>query len=429
MEIKIIRNPIIRAFISTAIGSGLSKFLLVVLTFVCARNLSKEDFGTFSFFRNTLQVIFSICALSYCNLCTKFSAESENDPRAKNKLYLLVLFSVCVCVLFGLIILLSPDVFLSNFIENPFLFKYFRYGAFLLGFLMIQPLIDAYLRGKKKFKLIGCLQVLSSSVFLISAIVLLPMFGLSGAIRSLFIYYIFYTLICIFVLIKYTRPIAFIKHCFGQSKSELYILRDMVLPMFLLSFIEAPTMWLAQVLISKYDSYGAVGSMTAIMQIRNLLILIPMYFFSTFTSFAATLYGQRNFCEYFRKYDKTSYFVRIACVSACLVASLLSPYLLELYGPEYKEDVIPFVMCMFSLPFLIQVNLLKTHMMIMEHQQYMLKLTIVSSVIYILSIYCSLNIGINSVISFYIGQIFQIFILYIGGYMCYLKDKKICLKK
>lgn len=427
MILKINKNikdsALIRGFIATVLGSGISKILLILLTFYCARVLTKDDFGTFSFIRNTLQLIFSLCAIGYCNLCTKFTAEAKSSDSAKSRLLLLISFSISVSFIIGLLLLLVPESIMRNIISDASLILFFRIAGFFLPWFMTQPLIEGMLRAEKKFRTIGILQVLSSLFLLFAVFISIRTYGVNGAISALLLYYVIFSLISLIALFHSIDFIAILQGAKGNIKKELPIIVNMAVPMFILSFIEVPVMWLAQVLLSKYDSFGAVGSMTAIMQIRNLVVLIPTYLFSTYTAFAAELYAKRRFDEYFQKFNKTSSLVFTYSFLLCICLVFVSPFLLGLYGKEYTTETLPFAICMLSLPFLVVVNLGKVHMTIFEHQRIMLTITVASSCMYITSIYTLLELGINSVIAFFIGQFIQILTLFICEMWCYLKDK------
>ena len=66
-------SSLINSFFVTLLGSGMSKFILVAATFYCTNMLTKAEFGEFSFVRNTLAMILTICANNFSSLCTKFA--------------------------------------------------------------------------------------------------------------------------------------------------------------------------------------------------------------------------------------------------------------------------------------------------------------------------------------------------------------------
>lgn len=208
-------------------------------------------------------------------------------------------------MLIGVSLVFLPETTLYSITGINTLNVYFRLVGLLLPMFMLQPLIEGVFRGFKLFKLIGILQTTTSVIFVIFVCLGAYLCGLDGAVIGLIMYYFIYALISCCVCVK-RLPLrkAFSSISWLSLKSQFGILWTMVLPVFVLSFIEAPINWWAQVLMTKYDSIGSIGSMSAILQIRNLLIIVPNYFFSTFTAFQATLNAQGNQKQYFSNLKK-----------------------------------------------------------------------------------------------------------------------------
>lgn len=402
---KLSHSPLAKGFGITLLGSGASKAILMLATFLFTHLLSKEDFGSFSFIRNTLNVIFCISALNFVGLVTKFTAEAQYKQECKPRIVLLFVFSLLICLLIGLGLLALPESTLNSIVGINSLNGYFRVVGLLLPMFMLQPLIEGVFRGMKLFKLIGALQTSTAVVFVIAIGLGAYLFGIDGAITGLLTYYFIYALISIWICFK-KLPLknVFKNICIEKLKSQSFILWVMVLPVFILSFIEAPINWWAQVLMAKYDTIGAVGSMSAILQIRNLLIIIPNYFFSTFTTFQATLNAQNNQSRYFVNLKKVFWWsLALGFISTAIISLFGSP-LLGLYGNEYKADLNGLYIAMISFPFMLTIGLLRSNLLIKEHQRLMLVTSIAASFIQIGLMYCLLPIGVNPVMAYFGGQ-------------------------
>ena len=92
-------SSLIKSFFVTLFGSGMSKFILVVATFYCTNMLTKAEFGEFSFVRNTLTMILTICASNFSSLCTKFATEAKTSVASVQRLMLLFVFSLVMCII------------------------------------------------------------------------------------------------------------------------------------------------------------------------------------------------------------------------------------------------------------------------------------------------------------------------------------------
>ena len=301
---RIIKSKLFQGFAITTMGSGISKLILILATFYCTNMMSKADFGSFSFIRNTLNLILCVCALNYMGLCTKFAAEARISEKGKKRLYLMFLFSFLLCLVGGIGLLVMPESWLSALLGETGLTSYFRLMGILFPVFMLQPLIEGVLRGLKSFNLIGALQVLSSIFYFAVVALGIWMSGLSGAIYGVLCYYFVYSLVCGIVLFRQIGNNRRELFEWNNARTEMEIFPKLIIPVFALSFIAAPLTWWAQALLAKYDSLAAVGSMSAILQVRNFIILIPSYFFSTFMAFAATYHAEKKYDEYFHQFSR-----------------------------------------------------------------------------------------------------------------------------
>ena len=271
-------SSLINSFFVTLLGSGMSKFILVAATFYCTNMLTKAEFGEFSFVRNTLAMILTICASNFSSLCTKFATEAKTWIASVQRLFLLFFFSLIMSSLAGLMLEILPAHTLQSLLGGGDSVVYFRVCGLLMPVFMLQPLIEGVLRGLMKFKLIGYIQVATSVLYVIVIAIGIEMGRAYGAIMALYLYYAVYSLICLFFMLKFAplHKVLWISKGFLSQHSSLY---KMILPVFILSFIEAPIFWFLQVLLTKHATVEAVAGMTVMKQLRNFSALIPTYFF------------------------------------------------------------------------------------------------------------------------------------------------------
>lgn len=70
-------SELLKCFATTTFWSALSKLLIVLTTLYCSNVLTTQDeFGEFSFIRNTLSTVLLICATNFSGLAVKFAAEA-----------------------------------------------------------------------------------------------------------------------------------------------------------------------------------------------------------------------------------------------------------------------------------------------------------------------------------------------------------------
>lgn len=408
----------------TVIGSGLAKVILMIATFVCARLLTKNEFGEFSFVRNTLITILSICALRFGTLCTKYTVESVKNKVSRTRLLLLLLFSFSISLLIGVLLLILPKSILMSIFETEGAIFYFRIIGMFLPLFMIQPLVESILRGIMEFKAIAYLQIIMALFFLISVIIFINMLGLIGAFIALIIYYLLYSIVSVKILVGHKNFVLSLLD-YNSLCTEKKVLYTMIIPTFITSFIDAPVYWICQAILANQCDMAAVGTMSAVVQLRNTAFIIPTFFFSTYMAFAGQLNSSKQYKQYYLQFQKLILLFLIVGIILFIVLSLFAEPLLSLFGANYRADTEPLYIANFTIPFYLLFSLLNIHMVIKEHQRKMLFITIYSEVFSLLAFVVLLKYSqILPVSTYFISQVVLVVIKFLSYYYCYLKDKR-----
>ena len=427
IRLRINNSKLIKGFVATILGSGASKVILVLATFLCSNLLGKMEFGELSFVRNTLNMILCICALNFSALCTKFTTEAKTSLVSLHRLFLLFVFSLLVCLVIGVFIIVAPEEFLLTLLSTETVVGFFKIVGALLPLFMLQPLVEGVLRGLKKFKLIGILQTVSSVFYLVVVFIGIELGGLNGALIGVIIYYALYSVVSILVLqYKHHLTSHFTKlKGVWNEKNAIY---QMILPLFLMSFIDAPVMWAAQVILSKSGSMESVGSMTAMMQIRNLAMLIPSYFSNTYIAFAGELNSQKRYTDYYRQYHKIVRIYLLIGLGLFVLFSIFSQPILFLYGRDFVGDWPAMILSNIGIPLTMLIGLFRIDLLLKDHQRHLLYISIAWNAIWLISLYGLNDIGVNPLYSFFISQNIGAVVCILGLFMVYNADKKLYLK-
>ena len=427
IRLRINNSKLIKGFVATILGSGASKVILVLATFLCSNLLGKMEFGELSFVRNTLNMILCICALNFSALCTKFTTEAKTSFVSLHRLFLLFVFSLIVCLVIGVFIIVAPEEFLLTLLSTETVVGFFKIVGALLPLFMLQPLVEGVLRGLKKFKLIGILQMVSSVFYLVMVFIGIELGGLNGALIGVITYYALYSVVSILVLQYKHNLISHFTKLKGvwNEKNAIY---QMILPLFLMSFIDAPVMWAAQVILSKSGSMESVGSMTAMMQIRNLAMLIPSYFSNTYIAFAGELNSQKRYTDYYRQYHKIVRIYLLIGLGLFVLFSIFSQPILFLYGRDFVGDWPAMILSNIGIPLTMLIGLFRIDLLLKDHQRHLLYISIAWNAIWLISLYGLNDIGINPLYSFFISQNIGAVVCILGLFMVYNADKKLYLK-
>lgn len=422
------KSELFRGFSITTICNGTAKLIMILSVFYCTHHLTKDEFGTYSFIRNTLNISIAICANKFSQLGTKFAAEMLIDKSSLKKLYLLFLFSLFICLLTGFAVYVCPDQIMIRYLENGLVVKYIKIVALLLPVFVIPPLTDSILIGLKKFKIAGVIQIIISFSYLIFLYIGISINGVEGAILSLFAYYILYAILTIIVLLKINHTGSFLKKV-DNVFSELPSLYKMVLPVFVMSFIDAPTNWVAQSVIAKYSSYASVGTLTVIEQIRSVIVIIPSYFFLVFTPFVTNLRLSKSYYEYFLKFKNVIMaFIPIVLITIVLLI-IGGRAILSLFGNGYIEDYSNYVIGVVFLAFHLPAVILKINLIVMEHQCLMLFISMIGCALFFITLFSCIYMGLNSLSACLVSQVIrEITVLSFCSYV-FVGDKRKYLVK
>ena len=420
---RIKKSKLFRSFFITSFGSGISKVVMILGTFYCTNTLTKMEFGEYSFIRNTLTMLLTICASNFSSLCTKFASEASTSVASVKRLFILFLFSLSVCTIAGGLLLVLPDNVISSILGTNESIEYFRFAGLLLPLFMVQPLIEGTLRGRMHFKLISWLQVISSVLFVALLIGGIYHSGVSGAIWGLYIYYGIYSILSLLFIFYADSPL---KHLQSLDKFwlEYRSIFKMVLPVFILSFVEAPIFWYLQVLLTKYASVEAVGTMTVVKQIRNLALLVPNYFFMTYIAFAGRMNAEKQYDQYFSQFDRLIKLFGLGGVGITIILSILAKPLLALFGSVYITDWPILIIGCIGIPISLMMSLIKQSLILQEHQVQLMLISIFWNILWIVLFYLMIMFEFDVISAFFISEILAWSINIMLSYMLYHKDKK-----
>lgn len=424
MFLKRIReSQIAKASLITIIGSGISKVIMFASTFIITHLLLQDAFGQFSFVRNTIEMILSICAVNYASLVVKFASEAQYHVVSFHRLILLFLFSFFICMIIGALILILPASILLRIFINEDLLNLFKFVGIGLPFFFIGPMFEGIYKAKLQFKLVSYIQIVIAVVYLLLTVAMTIGYGLKGALYSLLIFCFLRSVIYIVPLLKSVNISSVRSRCTGFTREKACIY-NMILPTFVNSFIEAPVYWLAQLQLTTFGSFAYVASMTVIMQIRNIILIIPGYFFGTYISFASKLNASRDYKSYFGKYDFLLNKLTLVGTLSIALLAICGKFILALFGPEYVDAYFAFLIAAFCLPLLLISSLLRQHCIIMEHQKKLLVITLTWNGIWIALLWASLKyISISPLLSFFGSQSIAVMVFVILLLGVYHNDK------
>lgn len=223
------------------------------------------------------------------------------------------------------------------------------------------------------------------------------------------LYYSFYTLISLYTIWK-TKPDIQLHFEKSKFKENLPVLSSMIIPVFVMSFIEAPVLWISQLMLAHYSSTEAVSSMSIILQIKNFTILIPSYF-SVHSWRLLENECKKEYPSYFNKFSRLIRLFAIYGVSVAIIISMMGNLILSLYGKSYVSDNTGLILSNISIPLLVLIGLIKIDLIIQEHQKQLLYISIGWNIIWLILFFVALEYKAMPLHAFFgtqfIGILFQ----------------------
>lgn len=420
---RIKASELIKGFLSSSIWGGLSKLIAVLITMYCSNKLSQEGFGEYSFIRNTLDMIVVICATNFSTLAVKFAAESIKSDSSLKRLVLLFEFTLFISIIAAIVIVAIPYDVLKSFTGGEGVAYFMRLVGLCMPVFIIQPLISAILRGYKLFNLVGIYETLNIIFYFVLLVVGIHFYDYRGAIYALLTYFFLYSIsgvIVLFFVNKKTHYIKAVKNV-KEQKQSLY---KMVLPIFLMSFVEAPLLWLAQAEIGRRVSYALVGSLSVILTIRYLIQIVPTYFYQSFIPHVTVLNADGQYEAYFKKFRQVAKVLFLVLLAIVPILLLFGRFFLGIFDKAYVDSYPQYALSIIIMPLLLYSTLFKLNLMIREHQVGMFYMTIVSSCCFLVSFYLLSYMSVNILAAFFYAQAIQFAYQLCYSLWAYAKDQK-----
>lgn len=387
------------------LGSGLSRLFLVIGTILVANILGKEDYGKFGILRNFINLLIGIIGFTFANTCTKFISEFRN--KQNERLEKIVSLSIWISLLIGglvvFIVLLIPENFINNFFDEE-ISSTLKITLIFLPIILLGVILEGVFRGFEWFKSLSYIQIVSSLFFLLILYLLSTYLGLIGALIALVSYYLMSTIIGGGTIIKKTKKLNLNVLTKKYSFQEIETIKRFTIPVILGGLIEAPVFLLSQILIVKDSGFGEMGAITAITQIRNLIILLPGYVIGALLPRMSFLASENNFSGYKKVLNRTLISNLIFSIICVIPFYFFSEALMSLFGKEFIYDQESLHVSLLFLPLFILSNVLAQDLLAKGYSRENLIISIIWNTVFIIMLVFFLKILDKASVAFFLSQ-------------------------
>ncbi len=330
------------------VGTILARALSVVASIAVARMLGKVGFGELGIVQSTLLNLsvftshgLGLTAIKYVSECKR------TDPARAGRI--LLLSGVVACgagLLFALVLIISAPWFATKILAAPHLTNLLRLGGLVVFFTAMNGAQNGALAGFEAFKRLA-------QTNLIVGLLNFPLMvggawfgGLEGAVWG-FVASNAAGWLITHRAVRLEARKAGVSFSFQGIWAEFPVLRGYSLPALLSSVVYGPVGWVCSVmLVNQPDGYPQMAVFNATTQWFAMVMFVPALVSQVvLPMFSESIARQDH--EGSRKILRLSAGVNTAVVLPLVtVTSLLSPWILSLYGKGYADYWLTFVVAL-----------------------------------------------------------------------------------
>ena len=328
-----------RGSLWTLVGSGISRILVLVAMIMTARILGKVSFGEFSLIQATLGMFGIMAGVGLGSTATRFVAQySVSDQARAGRIIALVTASSVITVFAVSAVLIAfSGLLTAALMDTPHLKTAIIWAVLLMAATAFRTIQGHVLSGLERFDLVAKLNILEGLVALPAIVIMAKMCGLQGALIGLAISAIVVWSVGRLLLGIVLRGKGIIV-CYQGCWYDWRILPNYSAPKFLVDLFSAMAIWIAMTLIARTpQGFEQLGLYNAAYQWVGPLIFFPMIV-STVSIPALVQEWEAGRARGFRHvFLGLVIFCSVSTLIISLAISLLSPWIMNFYGPGFEE--------------------------------------------------------------------------------------------
>ena len=320
-------------------GTALAKLLVLVASIICAHILSQQEYGEFGMVRSTISMFVVFGAAGLGLTATKFISEyRENHKERIAGIYLLTNgFAVVTGLIVTVIVLLIAPYLAQNTLHAPHLEPSIRVGAVLLFITILTGAQNGALTGVEDFKAIALNTLIGSIAE--SAFMLIGAYywGVLGAVLGYGVGFIALYIANYISIRKDFGRLGVAVRLSSFRKEDLHLLYEFSLPAALCTIVVSPTIWVVKTILANNCGFDELAIFEAADQWKIMILFIPSAVSQVVLPILSSIAGVDQ--TKFWKVLKINLYLNggIALLMA-VVVSLLSPFIMTLYGKAYVSD-------------------------------------------------------------------------------------------
>jgi O-antigen/teichoic acid export membrane protein len=333
-------------------GSATARILVLVAMILVARVLGQVSFGELGLIQSTLGMAGLMAGMGLGETATRFVAKyaASDMPRAGRVIALVTSVSIGT-VLLAAVMLISVSGFIASaLLHAPQLQSALMWGSLFMAATAFRGIQGGVFAGLEKFDALAKLNILEGTASLITMVLLARLMGVQGAVLGLTLGPVMAWLTGRTLLTKelHSRGIAVRYRGCG---ADWRILTGYSLPSLLAGLVATPVLWFAMTLVARSaQGFAGLGLYNAAYQWHGPIVFIPMILLSVSIPVLVQEWeaGRK---ERFRAVTLWICGLMLALsLPPALLAALLSPWIMSLYGPGFREGWMILVLLLAAAP-------------------------------------------------------------------------------
>lgn len=334
-----IRKRLISGAFWSVLGSSASNGINIIAFIILARIISQESYGELGIIRSTLNLFVVAAGMGLGNTATKYIAQYRKlNPKYAGNIYALSnVLSILISIVAVCCLLLLSDSLATNSLKAPHLSTSIKLGAFVLFFTTINSIQSGALNGLEAFKKSSINQILAGVIKNILLLILGFYYGVEGCVVALGIGCILLGLLNLISISQEFSKFNITWDLKHFDKKTFEVIWKFSIPTLLSSLMVIPVLWWAKTILIGATGYAQMAIFDVADQWSLAVIFVPSALSNILLPILSNTLSDGT-REQYLKLIKTNLLLNFLIASAiALVIIVASPYLLELYGPEYND--------------------------------------------------------------------------------------------
>lgn len=335
-----IRNSMATGAFWSLCGAVFSRGFTLLSSIIIARLLGKAGFGLWGLVMTSVSMFAQFSSLGMTLTATKYVAElKKTDPlRAGRCLSLIIIMGIMSIFLaaltcFGLSGIIANRLFNVSQLHVPLMFS-----SMMLFGMVTTFMLQGALAGFEDFRGIARINLVQGVVLFVVAIPLAYIFGLTGTVIGMSISQCVAAFMCFIKILQKSREYG-MPLGLHRVWEERGILWHYTAPSLLTGFVTGPASMFSKALVA--NSAGGIlsmGGFTAAFRWRDMILFIPGAVKRVTLPMLSKLKGEKDFHRFVKVLWANIALNGGIALAGAIPIMILSPWILSLYGPGFRED-------------------------------------------------------------------------------------------